>query len=233
MNQNLVSTAVSPAAPMLGDLFAAEAAKSIEQQLVELPPVDRAMRSIEQVLKDGFTAVVAFSLGKDSSVTAILTLNAAINVIREGFTCPPVVIRHSDTTVESPVVRALADDELAKMKAFADRHGIPLEVRVGRPSLSACFATRIIGARALPPFPQLGVRDYSTSWKVLVNQRIIRKLSTRDAKVVTLIGTRRDESQARAIDTAARALDAGVCHRRIPASRSGHTAASWRGCSST
>ena len=119
MNLNPVASAALPAAPMLGDLFADETAKTIEQQLVELSPVDRAMRSIEQVLKDGFTAVVAFSSGKDSSVTANLTLNAAINVIREGLTCPPVVISHSDTTVESPVVRALADGELAKMKAFA------------------------------------------------------------------------------------------------------------------
>ncbi len=204
MHQISMVSAPVPAAPMLSDLFSNEDAKSIEQQLVELSPVDRAMRSIERVLKDGLTAVVAFSSGKDSSVTANLTLNAAINVIREGFTCPPVVISHSDTMVESPVVRALADGELAKMKAFADRHGIPIEVRVGRPSLSACFATRIIGARALPPFPQLGVRDCSTSWKALVNQRTIRKVTARDAKVVTLIGTRRDESQARAVNTAAR-----------------------------
>ena len=37
-----------------------------------------------------------------------------------------------------------------------------------------------------------------------VNQRIIRKVTARYSKVVTLIGTRRDESQARAINTAAR-----------------------------
>ena len=104
MNLNPVASAALPAAPMLGDLFANEDAKSIQQQMVELSPVVRAIRSIERVLKAGFTVVVAFSSGKDSSVTANLTLNAANNIIREGFTCPPIVISHSDSTVESPVV---------------------------------------------------------------------------------------------------------------------------------
>jgi len=93
------------------------------------------------------------------------------------------------------------------MHLFAQEHGLSLEIRIGRPTLSACFATRIIGGRALPPFPQSS-RDCSSDWKSLPAQRIINMAAKGrepdDAAIVTLIGTRSSESTARKIKTAAR-----------------------------
>lgn len=71
------------------------------------------MRAIERVLLDG-TVVCAYSSGKDSSSVATLMLNAAVNVIRARHTCPQLVISHSDTGIENPLVRAIADGELVK-----------------------------------------------------------------------------------------------------------------------
>jgi len=195
--------------PALRDLFAdLEGEKSTAQLHSELSPMERALRSIERVMLDGWAVLVAFSSGKDSSCCMVLVLNAALNLLRAGHECPPILVCHSDTMIESPVVRALADGELAKIKRFADEHGIPLEVRIGRPTLAACFATRVIGGRALPPFPGLGRRDCSIDYKVLPNERIIRAFTADSAsqgrKVVTVIGTRASESQARALNTAAR-----------------------------
>lgn len=192
------------------DLFSAQAEATVQQAHVQLPPPERARRSIERVLRAGHPCLLAFSSGKDSSTCANLLLNAAINIMKEGHTCPPLVVSHADTGVENPIVRALADGELLKIKTFADQHGIPLEVRVGKPTLAACFATRVIGGRALPPFPTTQRRDCSGDWKVSVSQRIIRNFTheRREASdgpaVVTIIGTRSDESAARAINTAAR-----------------------------
>jgi DNA sulfur modification protein DndC len=93
------------------------------------------------------------------------------------------------------------------MHLFAQEHGLPLEIRFGRPTLSACFAARIIGGRALPPFPQSS-RDCSSDWKSLPAQRIINMAAKArepdDPAIVTLIGTRSSESTARKIKTAAR-----------------------------
>lgn len=183
------------------DLFAGEdGEKTVAQTHTELPPHERAMRAIERVLLAGHVCLCAWSSGKDSSATANLMFNAAINVMKAGHTCPRLIISHSDTGVESPVVRALADGELGKMRAFAELHGIPLEIRVGRPTLSACFATRVIGGRALPSFPQAN-RDCSVNWKVQVSQRIIngasKSLDPDGPPIVTLIGTRSEESAAR------------------------------------
>lgn len=190
------------------DLFAGEEGKkTVAQVHSELPPHERAMRAIERVLLAGHVLLCAFSSGKDSSCVANLMLNAAINIINAGHLCPQLIISHSDTGVESPVVRALADGELEKMRLFAEKHGLPLDIRVGRPTLSACFATRVIGGRALPPFPQSRT-DCSTDWKINVSQRIISQVTReRDASeqpVVTLIGTRSNESAARKLKTAAR-----------------------------
>lgn len=190
------------------DLFAGEEGeKTVAQAHAELPPHERATRAIERVLLAGHTLLCAFSSGKDSSSVANLMFNAAINVIKAGHHCPPLIVSHSDTGVESPVVRALADGELQKMRTFAKQHGLPLEIRVGRPTLSACFATRVIGGRALPPFPQ-SKRDCSSDWKALVGQRISNQVAKEraadDPSVVTLIGTRSSESAARRVKTAAR-----------------------------
>lgn len=201
-------TAEASASHAATDLFAGEAgAKSVAQQHSELPPHERALQAIERVLIDQHTVCCAWSSGKDSASVANLLFNAAINIIKAGHKCPLMVISHADTTVESPVVRAIADGELKKMRDFADKHGLPLEIRVSRPSLSACFATRIIGGRALPPFPQSRT-DCSTDWKIIPSQRtlsqIVKQRDDNDPAVVTLIGTRSQESAARKLNTAAR-----------------------------
>lgn len=199
-------TSVAVSAPR--DLFASEAGeKSIAQQHTELPPHERAMRAIERVLLAGHTTKLSYSAGKDSGTCANLIFNAAINIIQQGHKCPLIVVSHSDTGIESPVVRAIADGELEKMRVFADAHNIPLEIHIGRPTLSASFATRIIGGRALPSFPQSS-RDCSSDWKVLPLQRITAKLNKRlpadAAPIVTVIGTRSEESAVRKVKTAAR-----------------------------
>jgi DNA sulfur modification protein DndC len=188
------------------DLFADQEGSCAEQLHQQAPPHERALRSIERVLLAGHPCLLSYSSGKDSSSCANLLLNAAINVIQAGHPCPPLLVSHVDTTVESPVVRALADAELAKIQRFAQAHGIPLAIKVGRPNLAACFATRILGGRALPPFPTTGVRDCSTDWKIVVSERNIRSFIPDGSAmpVVTIIGTRSSESQARAINTAAR-----------------------------
>lgn len=190
------------------DLFESEVGtKTIAQQHTELPPHQRAQQAIERVLEAGHVCKLSYSAGKDSGACANLMFNAALTVLRKGLKCPLLVVSHSDTGIESPVVRAIADGELAKMRAFAEKHGIPLEIHIGRPTLSASFATRVIGGRALPSFPQSS-RDCSVDFKVLPLQRITARLNktleSGAPAIVTLIGTRSEESAARKANTAAR-----------------------------
>ncbi|MES2784675.1 MAG: phosphoadenosine phosphosulfate reductase family protein [Pseudomonadota bacterium] len=192
-----------------GGLFGnAEDDCSLEQQHIGAEPHERAVAAIRRVIEEGHPLQLAYSAGKDSALCVHLTLTAARAVQREGRLCPPIVVSNIDTQVESPVVRALAETEMAKMTAYAKLHRIPLETRVGRPTLSAGFAARVIGGRALPTFPQSRSQDCSVSWKVKSGERIARQvramLGPESSKLVTVIGTRSSESAARGRATAGR-----------------------------
>lgn len=193
---------------LMNDLFAGlQDQQTIEQTHTCLPPRERALASLERVLLAQHPCQLSFSSGKDSSACANLLFTAAISIIARGHTCPPLYVCNADTGVENPVVRALADAELAKMRRFAEHHRLPLQIHVGRPTLSAAYAPRIIGGRALPPYPGVQ-RDCTQDWKIAVSQRItsaIARGAQADAPpVVTIIGTRASESQARQRNTAAR-----------------------------
>lgn len=165
-------------------------------------PVQRAMRRIRSVMEQGLAPVIAFSSGKDSSSLANLVLNTAREMKEKGFKPMPILVVHSNTGVEQPEIAQLAKDELAKMRTFAKKHGLEVEVRIGQPTLSASFPVRVIGGRGLPSFPDSRA-DCSTDWKVAVNTRLIdqayKDLSKReDVKdVVVMTGVRQDESIAR------------------------------------
>lgn len=123
----------------MGDLFSElkESIPRIEQQHVQEEPHVRAIAAIERVLRAGHSLQLAWSSGKDSSCCVNLAFTAALNLINEGSKCPTLHLSHSDTGVENPVVRALADSELKKMREFAQAHGIPFQQHIGRPTLSA------------------------------------------------------------------------------------------------
>lgn len=165
-------------------------------------PEERATRRIRDVLRNRHPICLAFSAGKDSSAAAALTLNTARRMIEAGEYCPPVVVTHGNTGVESPEVVRLAKSELSKMTAYAVKHGISLTVRISQPQLSASWPVRVIGGRALPPYPSTR-SDCSVDWKVLPNQRVtelviaeLRQHQDLNDPVV-LTGVRLDESTAR------------------------------------
>jgi 3'-phosphoadenosine 5'-phosphosulfate sulfotransferase (PAPS reductase)/FAD synthetase len=199
---------VASMADQLIDLFSIpEASGEASAPVPCSDPVANAHECMTAMLLAGHPVQLQFSGGKDSSCCANLLLNAAREVVLSGKTCPSIYICSADTGVENPVVRTLADHELQKMKTFASEHKIPVEVHVGRPTLAASYAPRVIGGRALPPFP-VGKRDCTTDWKIVVSQRVSRTIRAAAGgftkPLVTVIGTRSSESAARLINTARR-----------------------------
>ena len=164
--------------------------------------VDRGKNRIRKVLLAGHVAVLAFSSGKDSTVLVALTLNAAREIVEEGHACPPIIVLHGDTGVESPEVSRLAKAEISKMEAYAKKHNVPLTTRITSPTLNATFPVRVIGGRGLPAFPDSRA-DCSTDWKCLPNQRAQKEIISEHAGMgiwklpVVMTGVRKDESIAR------------------------------------
>src|SRR3990167_3897236 len=175
----------------------------------DLPLANAALEVIDSVLERGHPIVVAWSSGKDSSVVANLALSAAARRVAAGKPCPRLLLTHSDTGVENPEVRALADGEMHKMAAFAKSVGIQLEIKVGKPLLYSSWPVRVIGGRALPSFPNSN-GDCSVEWKVKVGDRLLKSAFSELAKdkgaaqPVLLTGVRMDESARRAANIEAR-----------------------------
>ena len=167
------------------------------------PLAAAAMATIDRVMAQGHPLACAYSSGKDSSAVVGMTLAVAAHRVQAGLPVRTILVIHSDTGVENPEVRSLADNELQKMVAFANAARIPLEIRVGKPSLYTSWPVRVIGGRALPSFPT-SHRDCSIDFKVLVGQRLTNEafadLRTRpdEPQPVLMTGVRLDESAARA-----------------------------------
>ncbi|CAN7777752.1 phosphoadenosine phosphosulfate reductase family protein [Variovorax sp. LjRoot290] len=173
------------------------------------PLAAEAMRVIDGLMDSGSPAVMGWSSGKDSSVLVSLVLTVAVARRKAGLPVPPMLVVHTDTGVESPAVRLLADGELAKMADFARANDLPLQIRVGKPSLYTSWPVRVIGGRALPSFPT-GAADCSKDWKVDTGNRLmdevfadLRKDRTA-AQPVVMTGVRLDESATREANIRAR-----------------------------
>lgn len=191
------------------DLFAhtAEGAETFPQsEVLNFPteePEARALRRITQVMRSGQSAVVATSLGKDSSCLANLVLSAARALQQKGEPYAPIFVTHSQTGVENPEVSKLAYGEIEKIKAYAALHSLDVTVLLAEPALSDTFPVAIIGGRRLPSYASTN-GECSQSWKVEPQRRLIieaKKAAVRSGKAwagsVVMTGVRSDESDAR------------------------------------
>lgn len=143
----------------------------MKYETIELFPVhllrvsieDRIAQAIQSILRlfiSGQPVVVAFSGGKDSSVVAALTLDAALQAKELGAS-PFVVVTTGDTDVENPEIALHYRAELAKMRQFGEERGINVQVAVARPNILSTFQMKVLTGRGLPSFPN-GSSDCST-----------------------------------------------------------------------
>lgn len=159
--------------------------------------IQAAVESLKNVMTKHQLAV-AWSGGKDSSVVLGLVLQAAKDLKASGVDFQPIIVTHGDTMVENPEIRQYADMEIRRIRRFGQKHDIPLEVLVATPNLTESWQCRVIGGRAMPSFPGMN-HDCTTSMKIHPMERIRKAILGKEAKnVVTIIGTRFEESPQRA-----------------------------------
>lgn len=196
-----------------------------------LPPdedVDaRASQAIEALARLFATDVVAvaWSGGKDSSCTLVLALMALRLAVSRGEVVCPLLVMNGDTEIENPAVRALADDQIERLREWAEAEGLPVRIEVYRPALNATWAVKVLGGMSLPRYAGMGTRDCSVDWKVAPAAKAMRRLlpglreefrveleampdNTRLAEIstrlretthpVVVLGSRREESAHRA-----------------------------------
>ncbi|ADC73199.1 phosphoadenosine phosphosulfate reductase (plasmid) [Thioalkalivibrio sp. K90mix] len=168
--------------------------------------------------------VLAFatSFGKDSTASLNLGLEAAIAHRQAGGDVPPILVLHTDTTVENPAVRVYADRMIEHVETFAAAHGLDVRVKVSKPSLLSQWPVHVVSGRRLPTFANRAHRRCSVEYKRSPAERTLKvaqgvlEAEGHDRMPVVVLGTRMDESAGRAIRMTRRGEGAHVNETRDP-----------------
>ena len=201
--QLIASTLFQDAAPVASPI--------IERSFAE--KVDEAIAVIKSLILAGKRLIVASSFGKDSSVTLAIALKAMEQLKAEGFEVPELQVLNSDTLLENPRVHSYSKDEIRALKAYSEKHGIPVRIWVCSPNLSENWLVSIIGGRTVASLPGNSAKCQQQikaspmdrtkrQIKAVIEQEMGRDFAS--DTIVTLIGTRRDESAVRGRNMAAR-----------------------------
>jgi len=173
----------------------------------------QAVNRLKQLLKDGYVFTVATSFGKDSSVCLAIALMAVKELINEGFKPPTLHVMNSNTQVENPVIDIYAENEIRSLEAYSKTNNLPVVMWKATPNLSNNYLVNIIGGRIIFTFPDTDrkCQQMMKANPLAKTKRLILKSVAEEhgspmpqEKVLTLIGTRFDESGARARNMLAR-----------------------------
>lgn len=168
--------------------------------------IAKAHSAITKLFRERQFCIVGYSGGKDSSVVASLVLNAARAYVAEGGTVS-ILLHTSNTLVENPEIVDLFTAELAKMRAYAHRHGFTIHTRVVEPKMLSTFQLKVLSGRGLPSWPGSN-HDCSVDLKIAsarsFRSQLLAELGRAKRTAVTLLGTRYDESAKRALRMALR-----------------------------
>ncbi|MEX9871169.1 phosphoadenosine phosphosulfate reductase family protein [Providencia huaxiensis] len=160
--------------------------------------------SIYQALADNWTISLAWSSGKDSEIVLHLFLMALVRAVRAGI---PIsqhhYLLHTDTGIETPEIRWLADQKLAALEKFIDQENLPLSIVLAKPGLTSSWTGRILTGRGLPTFTNSSVRQCSNDLKIFAAKRAktayVKSLPKSVGKrVCLLLGSRDAEGVIRA-----------------------------------
>lgn len=176
--------------------------------VVEMSRIEKvaiAIAAIKAQVIAGRHLSCMWSGGKDSSVTLSLALMAMRELVSEGVKVPTLHVCHSDTLMENPVVVAYNRGQIAQMERYAETSGIPMKVWVASPGLSSDYLVSVIGGRTIISVGantkcQQGTKAYPLAkLKRQVRREIAHQtgVKPKSVEIVSLIGTRFDESAAR------------------------------------
>ncbi|HUY34517.1 MAG TPA: DNA phosphorothioation system sulfurtransferase DndC [Pirellulales bacterium] len=150
----------------------------------------------ELYLCDQVPWVVGYSGGKDSSAVLQLVW-MAIRDLPPERRAKTVHVISTDTLVEQPVVAAWVDASHAKMRAAAAEQQVPVVPHKLSPDVKDSFWVNLIGRGY--PAPRKLFRWCTARMKIAPSNKFIRDVVRENGEAILVLGTRRAESQKRAI----------------------------------
>lgn len=175
------------------------------QELTLIEKVAIAVEAVKAQILAGRHCSVAWSGGKDSSVTLAITLMAYRELMAAGVSVPTLHVCHSDTKIENPVVKAYNSLMIKQIESYSQESGIPIRIWIASPGLSNDYLVSVIGGRTIMSVGSNA--KCSMMMKVEPLNKLKRQLrksiaaeagmKPKEVEIVSVIGTRFDESAAR------------------------------------
>ncbi|AGF77228.1 putative sulfurtransferase DndC [Desulfocapsa sulfexigens DSM 10523] len=148
---------------------------------------------IENYISDTRPWIIGYSGGKDST----LLLQLVFEILSDDRVNneKPIHIITSDTGVEPPNILTHVKENLANIQTFIDKQNLPINIHQVVPSLDNKFWVNLIGRGY--PSPTRWFRWCTSKMKIKPTKGIIEQLVEQHGSTILLLGTRKDESQAR------------------------------------
>lgn len=153
----------------------------------------------ELYLGDAVPWVVGYSGGKDSSAVLQLVWLAIRELPAEQRTKPIHVIT-TDTLVEQPLVAGWVDTSQGRMRNAAVAQGLPITPHKLTPDVEDSFWVNLIGKGYPAPRPKF--RWCTERLKIRPSNKFIRDVVRQNGEAILVLGTRKAESQKRALTMA-------------------------------
>lgn len=182
-----------------------------DQPISMMELINDAVEGFYQAIVAGHTLQINCSFGKDSVSCLHLALLALVRAKRQGIKQSEYhFVVHSDTGIENPIIRNLADRNLDKLAKFIEQEDLPLSIIIARPGYSSSWAGRVIGGRGLPTTVNSNYRQCTHDLKAQPINKAIRhylKGAPKSVKqnIVMVLGSRDDESRIRSANITKRA----------------------------
>lgn len=159
-------------------------------------PIELVINEIRQVYAESDCPwVVGYSGGKDSTAVVGLVLTALAGIPKKDRTRHVYVIC-SDTNVELPVIENFVKRTLTEIAQAAENAEIPLTTHILQPSVADSFWVNLIGKGY--PAPTNDFRWCTERMKINPSNRFISEKVSRFGKCILVLGSRQEESAARA-----------------------------------
>lgn len=153
-----------------------------------------------KAIRKSYITVCACSFGKDSTVVLLANLTAHIELMNEGLldSSSPLVVSHIDTGVENFLMQMLCNWEIRRLKRYCKLANINLDFRFGTPPLAKQWTSLFISGQKIVSSSRTN-NDCSVELKISNAAKLERSIEKAyRGRVVTLLGSRLDESVARA-----------------------------------
>jgi len=139
--------------------------------------------------------ILGYSGGKDSTTTLQLVWQA-LTELPEAQRNKPVYVISSDTLVETPVIAQYLMNNHEKINREAVKQDLPITAEILTPIIDETFWVNLIGRGY--PAPQQMFRWCTNRLKIKTSTRFIQDKISKTGEVIIVLGTRKQESDARA-----------------------------------